>query len=118
LGDEVALEGFEMGRRDGDAIELFEQVGDAAALEHDRAAGDFGGVRGEDGRDADAAEEVVGLGGVETGFAEAAEGSAEIATLRGGVLIELDGETATLAVIGFGEVDELEIESEGTGELI
>ena len=57
LGDEVALEGFELGVGDGDAVELLEQVGDAAALEHHGAAGDFGGVRGEDGRDADAFEE-------------------------------------------------------------
>ena len=34
---------------DGDAVELFEEVGDAATLEHDDAAGDLGGMRGEDG---------------------------------------------------------------------
>ena len=81
LGDEVVLEGFELGLGDGDAVELFEEVGDAAALEHDAAAGDLGGVRGEDGGDADVAEEVVGVFGGDAGLAEAAEGSAEVAAL-------------------------------------
>ena len=67
LGDEVVLEGFELGLGDGDAVELLEEVGDAAALEHDGAAGDLGGVRGEDGRDADALEEVAGLVGGDAG---------------------------------------------------
>jgi hypothetical protein len=75
-------------------------------------------VRGEDRGDADVAEEVVGLGGGDAGCAEAAEGAAKIAALRGGVLVELGGEAAALAVVGFGEVDELEVEAEGSGELV
>ena len=67
LGDEVVLEGFELRLGDGDAVELLEEVGDAAALEHDAAAGDLGGVRGEDGGDADAAEQGVGLVGGDAG---------------------------------------------------
>ncbi len=39
-------------------IQLFQQVGDAAALEHDAAARDLGGVRGEDRHDADAREQL------------------------------------------------------------
>jgi hypothetical protein len=97
---------------------LFEDVGDAAALEHDGTAGDLGGVRGEDGRDADFFEESVGFGGGDACFAEAAEGSAKIAALGWRVLVELGGETAALAVVGLGEVDELEVEAEGSGELV
>ena len=81
LGDEVVLEGFELRFGDGDAVELFEEVGDAAALEHDAAAGDLGGVRGEDGGDADAAEKCEGFVGGGAGLAQAAEGSAQIAAL-------------------------------------
>lgn len=58
------------------------------------------------------------LAGGDASFAEAAEGSAEISTLGGGVLLELVGAPATLAVIGLGEVDELEVEAEGAGELV
>ena len=71
----------------GDAVELFEQVGDAAALEHDAAAGDLGGVRGEDGRDADAREQGEGLAGGDAGLAQAAEGSAKVAALGASVLL-------------------------------
>ena len=81
LGDEVVLEGFELRFGDGDAVELFEQIGDAAALEHDAAAGDLGGVRGEDGGDADATKKRVGLVGADAGLAQAAESAAQIAAL-------------------------------------
>ncbi len=118
LGDEVAFEGFELRVGDGDAVELFEDVGDAAAFEHDAATGDLGGVRGEDWRDADFLEEIVGFGCGDAGFAEAAEGAAQVAALGRGVLVELGGETAALAVVGLGEVDELEVKTEGSGELV
>src|SRR5258708_25306450 len=61
---------------------------------------------------------VVGLGGGDAGLAKAAESSTEISALGGGVLLELVGEPAALAVVGLGEVDELEVEAEGAGELI
>ena len=67
LGDDVLLEGIEFGFGDGDAVKLLKQVGDAAALEHDRAARDLSGVRGEDGRDADAFEQGAGLVGGDAG---------------------------------------------------
>ncbi len=54
----------------------------------------------------------------DAGFAEAAEGSAQVAALGRGVLVELGGETAALAVVGLGEVDELEVKAEGAGELV
>ena len=85
LGDDVLLEGFELGIGDGDAVELLEQVGDAAALEHDGAAGDLSGVRGEDGRDADALEQGAGLVGGDAGEAHAGAGLRADAVNRAGV---------------------------------
>ena len=35
-----------------------------------------------------------------------------------GARVELAGEAAALAVVGLGEVDELEVKAEGTGELV
>ena len=108
--------------RNGDAVELFEQIGDAAALEHDAAASDLGGVRGKDRRDADAAKKRVGFVGADARLAQAAKGAAQIAALdrAGGrsAFAELVRETAALAMIGLGEVDELEVEAEGPRELV
>ncbi len=61
LGDDVLLEGFQLGFGHGDAVELLQQGGDAAALGHHGSARDFGGVRGEDGRDGDAFEQGAGF---------------------------------------------------------
>jgi hypothetical protein len=83
FGDEVALKGFELRFGNGDAVELFEQVGDAAALEHDAAAGDLGGVCGEDGGHADAAKKRVSFVRCDAGLAQAAKGAAQITTLDG-----------------------------------
>ena len=116
------LEGLELWFGDGDAVELFEQVGDAAALEHNAAAGDLRRVRGEDGRDADETKKRAGMVGADAGLAHASEGPAQVATLycacRGNALAKLMGETTAFAVIGLGQVDELEVEAEGPGELV
>ncbi len=122
LGDEAALQGFELRFGDGDAVELLEEVGDAAALEHHAAAGDFRGMGGEDGDDADAAEKVEGLGGVNASLAQAAERAAKIAALDcaagRAAFAELVRQTAALAMVRFCEVDELEVEAKGTGKLV
>ncbi len=71
---EIALERFELRLGDRDAVELLQQIGDAAALEHDGAAGDLGGMRGEDRGDADACQVARELrSAVEAGLAQAAE---------------------------------------------
>jgi hypothetical protein len=76
-------------------------------------------MRGEYRRDADAIEQGVELIGGDAGLAKAAEGSAKVSALRRcSALIELEGEAAAFAVIGLGEVDELEVEAEGAGELV
>ena len=55
-------------------------------------------------------------------FAKAAESSAEVTALDGaggcGCLVQLEREAAALAVVGLGEVDELEVKAKGAGELI
>ena len=73
----------------GDAVELFEQVGDAAALEHDAAPGDLRRVRGEDRRDADAAEELMRLVGGGASLAKTAESSAQAAALEVGRMVSV-----------------------------
>ena len=118
LGEEVAFEGVELGGADGDAVELLEEVGDAAALEHDGAARDLGGMRGEDGGDTDAIEEAEDGGAVEPGLAKGGEGSAQAAALGRRVGAEVGGEASALAVVGLGEVDEFEVEGEGAGEAV
>ena len=57
--------------------------------------------------------------GGDAGFTETAQGSAEAAALDAGRFawsIERGGEAAALAVVGLGEVDEFEVEAEGTGK--
>ena len=61
LSDDLLLQGIEAGFGDGDAVELHQQVGDAALFEHDRAASNLSGVRGEYRRDADAFEQRASL---------------------------------------------------------
>ena len=75
LGDDLVFEGFELLVGDGDAVELLEQVGDAAALEHNRAAGDLSGVRSEDGSNADAVEQGAGFVRGDAGELELPESS-------------------------------------------
>jgi hypothetical protein len=101
---------------------LLEKIGDAAALEHDAAAGDLGWVSSEDWGDADSVQQSVNVFGGKTGFAETAKSSAQIAPLDRtggtGVLIQLKGETATFAMVGFSKVNEFEVEAEGASELV
>ena len=118
LGEQGGFEHIELGRGQGDAVEAFEQVGDAAALEHDGAPGDFGGVRGEDGGDADAAEQLEGFGEGCAGGMQGAERAAKRAALDDVRFGERTGQAAAFAVVGFGKVDELEVEAEGARELV
>ena len=112
------LERIECSCGDGDAVDLLEKVRDAAALEHDAAASNLGGVGGEDGRDADPGEKRAGLRCVDAGELELAEGSAKTAALGNGGGIEGGGEPTALAVVGLREIDELEVEAEGACELV
>ena len=77
LGDDVLLEGFQLRLGHGDAVKLLQQGGDAAALGHDGAARDFGGVRGEDRGDGDAIEQRAGVCGGDAGKLEGAQCAAK-----------------------------------------
>ncbi len=119
LGDDILLQRFELGIGDGDAVELLQQVGDAAALEHDDAARDLGRVRGEDGRDADAGEQLAWPASAEMparrSWRSAPRREPRCGSASGS---SCAGEAAALAVVGLGEIDELEVEAEGAGELV
>ena len=73
-------------------------------------------MSGEDGDDEDFAEPVHGLFGGDADALHGAQGTGEGSALLAGVSGELEGEAAALAVVGFGQVDELEVEGEGAGE--
>ena len=110
---------------------LFEEVRDAAAFEHHAAARDLSGVRGEDGDDADAGRgarvreasacsRLRGGGGECPAYCRAEPFLFNFAHYVG-IALPVDehaGAAAALAVVGFGEIDELEVEGEGAGELV
>ena len=56
LRQQIGLQLIEFARRHRDAVQLLQQVGDAASLEHDGPPRDLSRVRGEDRRDAYLAE--------------------------------------------------------------
>ncbi len=105
-------------------IEALQQIGDVPALEHDGASGDLGGVGSKDGRDADVGEKGEGLREGGSGELQRAQGTAQGAALDfgssagAGFGFEFVGEPAAFAMVGFGEVDELEVEGKGAGELV
>jgi hypothetical protein len=103
---------------DGDAVELLEQVGDAAALEHDAAARDLGGVGGEDGRDADAGSLWSASERRWPASAQRRRVPRRLPRCGTASSSSMAGEAAALAVVGLGEVDELEVEGEGARELV
>ncbi len=63
------------------AVELLEELAHAAALHQHRAAGDFGGMRGEHGDDEDAAEPRQRVVRADTGLAHGAQCSTQLAAL-------------------------------------
>ncbi len=101
---------------DGNAIECGEKFADAAALEHDGTARHFGGVGGKDGHDEHALEPVHGLFGGDADAAHLAQSAGERAALAAGLAAQLESQAAALAVVGFGQIDELEVEGESARE--
>ena len=118
LSDDFLLQCIEAGLGDGDAVDLHEQVGDSAALEHDRAASDLSGVRGEYWGDADALEQGASLVRGDPSELHLPKRAAQRPSLGFGRGVKLAGKTAALAVVGLGQVDELEVEGEGAGEMV
>ena len=64
-----------------DLIQAFEGFAEATPLEEDGAAGDFRGMGGEDGDDANFREEIHGFAGGDAGFAHASKSSAHFSGL-------------------------------------
>ena len=102
--------------RDGHAVEGGEKLADAPALEHDGAARRLGGMRGEDGDDEDALSQSMASAAVMPTRRISQRVPASEPRWRPGLAAELEGDAAALAVIGFGKVDELEVEREGARE--
>ena len=73
---------------------------------------------GEDRHDGDAGEKGEGVRGGDASETHLAQRSAERTTLWAGVGVELVGEAAALAVVGLGQVGELEEKGEGARKLI
>ncbi len=118
LGDDVLFEGFELRVGNGNTVELFQQVGDAAAFKHDDAAGDLGWMGSEDRGDADAFQQGAGLISRDTSETKLPQCSTQRPALRFGVGVKLAGKAAALTVVGFGQVNEFEVEGKGTGKLV
>src|SRR6185312_12493112 len=95
------------------AIKLLQQVRDAPPLKHHRAPRHLGRMRGKDGGNADSLQKIVRLGRVQSGLAQSAQRSPQIASLRRSILIQLDGQPPAFAVVRLGQVDQLEIKTEG-----
>ncbi len=92
-------------------------------LKHDAAAGDLGRMSGEYWRDADCAEQLVGIFCGDAGLLKPAKCSAQAAALDiflegRQCLIERGGKAAALAVVRLGEIDELEVEAEGARQAV
>ena len=101
---------------DGNAIERLKKFADAAALEHDGAARRLRGVGREDRNDEHAAQPVQGLFRADAHAAHLAECAFERAALAAGLPAQAQGDAAALAMIGFRQIDELEVEGKGARE--
>ena len=102
--------------RDRNPVKAGEEVTDAAALGHDRAARHLSRVRGEDRDDMHTAQPVEGFFRADADTLHLAQGACERAALTAGLAAELQGNSPALAVVGLSQVDELEVESEGAGK--
>ncbi len=116
LGENKFLEARHVLFGNGNAVERLEKLADAAALEHHGAARDLSGMRGEDRHDEHAAQPVQSLFRADAHAAHLAERAFERAALAAGLAAQAQSDAAALAVVGFGQIDELEVEGEGAGE--
>ena len=100
----------------GNAIKRGEKLANAPALEHYRAARHLSGMRGED-RDAEhTIEPVHGFIRTDAHTAHLEQGAGERTALTAGRAAQLQGDAAALAVVGFSQIDEFEVEGKGAGE--
>ena len=75
-------------------------------------------MRGEDGSNADMAEQVLDSVTVQPGLAQSGKGASYTASLRSGTRADLRRKPPSFAVVRLGEVDQLEEEGEGARESV
>ena len=112
LREHLALQGLQLAFRYGDAVQRLEQLADAAALEHHAAPRHLCRVRREDGRDVDLPQQAQDGGAIMAGLAQPPDRAAQAAALRHRVRCQQRRKPAALAVVGFRQVDQLEVERE------
>ena len=109
---------FELFVGDWNLIELLEKIADAPTFEHHRAPRDFSGMGGKDGDDEDAPQPFKRRFGGNAGGLHRAQGATKSSALRVSISGDLARKPAPFAVVGFGEVDEFEVEAEGAAQLV
>ncbi len=106
-----------LGFGQGQPVELLQFPGDAPPLEEDHTTRHLGGVGGEDGNHLHPAQPFQGLGGIHARFAHALQRGAQG---PGFLRLPVDPVCAAspFAVIGLGQVGQLEEGGEGLGDLV
>ena len=104
-----------IGLGQGQTVQSFELLANAAAFEQHCAPRDFGGMRGENGNNFYFAQDLERLSGVDSGGVHAPESAAERAFQRRLLGMQLGGTPSPLAMVGFGKVGEFEINGECFG---
>ena len=105
-------------RSERQAVETLQLFGDAATLQKNRLTGHFGGMRGEYRSDLDLPQGSEGILCRHAGFFHAQKRSAKRTGKRSVIAIQFACTAAAFAVIGLGQIGQLEVSREGFGHLI
>jgi hypothetical protein len=97
---------------------MFEQASDPPALLQDGAARNFGWMGGEYGDDLYLAQQVKRLIGADSCIAHSEQRPAKGAGKRGLICVKPGGAAAALAMVGFREIGQFEIDGESFGDPI
>src|SRR5262249_20361299 len=97
------------------SVESLDLLSDAAALEEDGSSCDLCRVRGEYRDDLDSPQGLKRLLGGHGRFTHSEQGTSQGIGLGRSLTFELYGPLAPLAMIGLGEVGQLEVDCEGFG---
>ena len=100
----------------GDVIELLQQICDAMPFEHHHPPRHLGGVRRKDRSNGNVPEPIQGFFAGDACRPHRTQRSQQGTALR--LSGKLQRESAALAVVGLGEVDELEVESKGSRQAV
>ena len=116
LGQHQLFQAREVLLGDGNAVERGQEFADAAALEHHGAARNLSGMRGKNRHDEHALSQSMASSAPMPTRRISHSVPASEPRCRPAWPLKLQGDAAALAVVGFGQVDELEVEGEGAGE--